>query len=626
MKFLLHFTLLAGLVLLGTQCKVENALPVPTVFPAKNDADGKVTVFGTPRLKEQVRVLDVASAPNLKIVGKQLIVSGPLLFKSIPNGRRADLTLKIGDVVIMEPATTIPGGLQLIIDRLSGVTTDPNGGSDRITYDFHVLTDAQDIFSDFYAIFDVSANQPLNKTIQVAGETTISEREDPVTKTKYERRVSGKIDLTATGNLRISTVMALKIEQGRFVEASVVSKLVFSCKARFALEGKFTGEASEALIDHPTSFERTFVVYGIPIVVGIIPLNPKLKCSLELEGKVNTGDDFLDKELTATFYADVKSRSPGAEPTTFRNFRKEESGGTFKALKGEVKGSIKAGIEFSPSIYLYSNEFINVEGGLYLFSLITAEAHCNTGQNGVKITMTPGITPSLKFNFSFLKAVYGHDIGPAEVTFADVTPQTPAYERTFFYDTRCGYTSVDITNQPPVGQTVVPAYALALLKQHGMIINEGSSPGTMGTSTYKADGLLLVNSNKNPNEHGEQFGNLKLLFSQLTGNAFAFSTEITTGNSPKSQETARATYLTGSSSTGAFTVYADMNGQLEGVSATDLFYRNYVVVSGTRMPTGIDNLQYGFYRQELSGNYKDQFYPTGSVVVFNDPNGFSPKQ
>jgi hypothetical protein len=167
------------------------------------------------------------------------------------------------------------------------------------------------------------------------------------------------------------------------------------------------------------------------------------------------------------------------------------------------------------------------------------------------------------------------------------------------------------SNLPAPVSSIASAADITSLKSSGMTINEGTTPPVVnGIYLQHPDSCIFDNSGNN--SAGKFFADYKFRFSNQNNSSFAISVDLKdVTNYTDSASYSANTYISGSGN--SFTIFAQVNGSLGGVTYTELD-----TYSGTLTSKGVQNFQWSFYLKSKSSDPNNvHVVSVGTTRVFN---------
>ncbi|MDF7818568.1 hypothetical protein P1X15_13215 [Runella sp. MFBS21] len=623
MKKVLSSLVFASVLLLCSQCRINNVDAVPKIIDTPNG--GKMVVFGTPVLKENVVILDTASAKQLSIVGNRLIVRGEVITKSVANGRIASTKLRVGNIVIMESVSSFIDGVSLIIDRLVGETQDPVTGF-RVEFECHVVEGPNEIFDSFHAIFSVFNINAYNGDLNLEGDYYTEEKKEvlsPTTVIKKERRVGGYIKSHFNGYIKKAVDYEINIQNSQIVKLQTIRKEIHDYALRLELNGRFVFKHSKE-VGIPIEKKQTFFPGGIPILVGI-QLVKKLNVEGSLTGTIDYTKSFYSRKYEKTTIETIQPDENGQLVKRVTERIDQDDYNFANEMRGKFAGNIRFGVEGGVSSYLYKETFIKISGTVEIY--IKADLSCSSGGKGLHLVTSLYVRPKLVLEFIFLKEIFNNQEFKFEY-YEDYQLASSNFDFNVLFDF-CG---VQVEVLPDLSQF---EQFKVLLIQRGFPINEGASPPVLSGSSppfkeaYFGSPVGLIYSTYTNDEYDYSFKNNEIIPSKAFGPIkFRFSSQSPEGimveikrnidlnnqvsavNS--SYDVCNKAVISGSGQ--RFTIIGLMTGQLfastGGVYST---YDSYFAISGEVIAAGVvTNVHYA---TQLIRTYGE----TQSRV--NPPNG-----
>ena len=608
MKKVLSSLVFALVLLLCSQCRINNVDAVPKTVDLPNG--GKMVVFGKPVLKEDVVIVDTASAKQLSIIGNRLIVRGEVMTKSVANGRIGAAKLRVGNIVIMEPVSTVNtvntviDGISLVIDRLVRETQDPDTGF-KVEFECHIVEGPNEIFDSFHAIFSVFNVNAYNGEINLEGDYYTEEKKEvisPNTTIKKERRVGGYIKSHLDGYIKKAVDYEIDIQNSQIVKLQTIRKEIHDYTIRLELNGRFVFKHSKE-VGKPIEKKQIFILGGIPILVGI-QLVTKLNVEGSLTGTVDYRKPFYSSKYEKTTIETIQPNESGELVKGYTERIDQDDYNFANEMRGKFAGNIRFGVEGGVSSYLYKETWAKLSGTAELY--VKADFSCSSGGKGLHLVTSLYLRPKIVLEFFFLKKVTNKEFK------FEYYQDYQLAKSDFDFDVLFDFCGVQVEVLPDLSQL---EQFKSLLLQNNFPINEGTSPPILSGSSppfkesYYGSPVGLIYST-NPNDKSDYsfrgneiipskaFGPIKFRFIGQSANGIM--AEIKRNIDLKSQVSAvnssydlcdKAT-ITGTGQ--RFTIIGLMTGKLFASNGSVYStYDNYFAISGNIIAAGvIDNVHY----------------------------------
>ena len=643
MKKLFTFLLFISLALLTTECRVSNLEPVPQVI--ENGDGSKMTIFGTPKYQENVYVLDKKSSQNTIFQNNLVIIPEDAQFiNTNPNGRiGVETKIKIGDKIIVGATPENPEGAKLQIDAEKGMVKITSGPlTIGVGFEFHLLTNATDIFEDFSAVFSVVLDLKIGKPLQIEGEFTPREEDKEKKKYTYETTsslVPISIEPYVQGTCELEVKVDIVNTDVKFI--GTVLRVTKAAGVKLGLEGKLKAKFEKELYKSEAhANEKIFVVLGCPIVVGF-DLAASVKGELNIDGSISLKQDFFGEKITDVFTGGYNNGK------TYTNSYRVDNNEKKDVKEVKLEGTATIGIEVTPSIYFYHPQFLKLSGSFYPNAEFKLTAKCEQGSGFLEASLKPKMEVGLKLVLEFFKFIkipldpkkpvssqnpetniLKYPIDPEipivkverELAEIDLNPERqpiPNY-------TPCSYTR----DTPSLSNDLSLNYFKDYLQKNKFIIHTGNTPPQVVGGFESSPNVLikeLLTQDANDQFTQKTYGKTLNSINSTLKTLVLIQYDKDKPQTEISSETATSILeFTGNFVDGTFTIFAKTNGNYANSSNT---FSNYVAITGKLTSNGIGNFQYAFYRIKNVEAYKIDI-PIGGIRIFkdNDIGGLASKK
>ena len=602
MKKLLSLLLSLSLILLTTECKVSNMEPVD--IKVIEDADGgKLTIYGEPSLKENVKILSPESLKNATVKGDILTIKGKTTFSNKRLGINARLSaddeLRIGDILVAEI-----GGITGTCLQILGIVQTETSAEVETQYRFIVEPDLNDIFNTIHFVYEAKTVFNFREKVMLNGM-----KSDDLRGAEYE--AEAKIESEMESINAITTTTEFYVQDNEFVKSTIKNKIASNNSIKLGIKGKLKVEGEKEIYTPKNTFAKTFkfVVGGVPILIGI---KPTAKLFAEIEGSINANvqsEAFLSEIVTEEYEVGLVGEKPIKRRTPRVVSKTKDSS------KTAFEGACKAGIDLGLDVYLYTDLFVKFTLGAKLYIGLKIEK-CIEGPQGPAAKLLFGAEPYLEISLNFLtKAPFKKrkEVVSIKLTLGDGLPVKPEIEIPFF-------PTYTICNSPVIPEDFTISHFKEFLKSQGFPIYEGASVGIINGLYLSSPHILLKSTySKDILDKNKLFGSIKIFFDfRVNSRIVEIYQYDNSGTIISDESTNEGVQVAGNG--GDFTVIASTTGGV--ILNPNNTFKNYIVVSGTKNADGIRNLHYAFYRLSNT-NAGAADLPESIVRIFKDSDGLA---